>query len=388
MLFNKGKDKILFVVPSASINGAIVVLMNFLSWMKENKSDKYSIETIVQWGKDDSPDAFFRNRLAEYGKVTFLEELDNAGKSALKSRLLKEKISCVFYNSIISVETQRFLFELKAPQVFFVHEMTRLMRLFRLEDNMDLYVKPNTHFIACSRSVKQDLKKVLKVNDTDVTVIHEFINPKHIQAELDKLDKKTFPLSETFEPDSSFVVGFSGTFELRKSADLLPALSLEIKKRIRDVRIFWVGASPFNGEPGTYDMVMEDVRHAGLTNDIVFIPKGLGHYKYYNRFDVFVMLSREDPFPVVNIEMGHLGVPIICFQKSGGSQEYAAMGGGVAVPFMDLSAIADQVHFFYKNRNELKTYKEKTPEMVANNFVVNIQAPKIYDIICQVSSGK
>jgi glycosyltransferase involved in cell wall biosynthesis len=388
-IFKNKKRRILCVVPSASINGAIVVLMNFLSWLKQNHPDN-DIETLVQWGKDNNPDTFYRNKLLEFGKVTFLQDLTDQAKEDLKKQLRRKRIDCILFNSIISVETQIFLEPVNAPRVFFVHEMERLMHMFRLPDHMHLYNKQKTHFVACSTSVKDDLRRVMNIPEQQITVIHEFIDVNHIYDQLKNIE------SSSQNPDfynkllqnekSGLTIGFSGTFELRKSADLLPPLVLEIRKRVAKPTIIWVGASTFNGEPATFDMVMNDVKTAGLTNDIVFIPKGLGHYKYYNRFDVFVMLSREDPFPLVNLEMGALGVPMICFERSGGSQEYAEMGGGVTVPFMDLGAIADQVKYFNDNPDRLNHYKNITPGIIKNNFTPEIQAPKLFKIISELSS--
>lgn len=386
--FKAKKRKILCVIPSASINGAVVVLMNFFAWLKRNHSDN-EIEILVQWGKENNPDAFFRNKLSEYGKVTFLQELTDTARTELKKRLLKERLHCIFYNSIISIETQLFLDDIDAPRLYYVHELERMFHLFRLQDHLQILHKNNVRFVACSESVKTDLKRVLKIDDQKITVIHEFIDVNHIYSELENANAQTnqdlynkLPQTE----NSTFTIGFSGTFELRKSADLLPSLILEIKKRIPNPTIIWVGASPFNGEPNTFELVMNDIKMAGLTNDVVFIPKGLGHYKYYKRFDLFVMISREDPFPLVNLEMGALGIPMICFDKSGGSPEYAEMGGGVAVPFLDLGAIADQVKHFYNNRDILNSYKTTMPAMIKNNFTPDIQAPKLYKIISDLAS--
>lgn len=390
MIFSKKKTaNVLFVIPSASINGAVIVLMNYFLWNSKRNSPEINIEILVQWGKDNNPDTFFKNKLSTFGKITFLEELDGAGREMLFKSLLNKKIDCVFYNSIISVETQKWLYPLKCPQIFFVHEMERLMKLFRLEENKFLYDKKDTFFIACSESVKNDLKKVLSIPAKSIEVIHEFIDIEGLYDELKITDKSHTALDNTSISNSlseSFTIGFSGTFELRKSADLLPIFIKEIKKKIKNSTIIWVGASPFNGEPGTYNMVMEDIKKAGLSNDVVLIPKGLGHYKYYQRFDVFIMPSREDPFPVVNIEMGALGVPIICFKGSGGAEEYAKIGGGVSVPFLDINKAVDEVVNFYENKNLLQQYKRTTPQMVKQNFILEVQAPKIHNIIQNFTS--
>ena len=40
---------------------------------------------------------------------------------------------------------------------------------------------------------------------------------------------------------------------------------------------------------------------------------------FFAAFDVFVLLSREDPFPLVCLEAASLGKPFVCFDNAGGA---------------------------------------------------------------------
>ena len=373
----KKSKKILFIVPSASINGAIILLMHFFDYLLKN-SPGTKIEIIVQWGKDEDQDTFFRKRLAEYGTVTFLEELTENKKNDLKKRIETESIDAMFFNSIISVNTQMLFAAKKCKKIYYVHEMEKLMNVFNLRALTDHYNEANNHFVAGSISVKEALMRVLNLSEERIDVVHSFINPDDIRQQA----KKFAELEKNQDSGKkTFTIGFSGTFELRKSADLLLPLVREIKKRIKDSAIYWVGAQPFNGEMGTYEMVMHDVKLGGFEKDIIFLPKSLDYIKHHRKFDVYVTLSREDPFPLVNIEMGAMGIPIICFDRSGGSPDYANLGGGVAVPFMDLEAVADQIKEFYSNPKLLENYKKTTPLIVDNKFSIQSQAPKLLNIL-------
>lgn len=374
----KKNKKFLFVVPSASINGAIILLMHFFDYLLKNSPDT-KIETIVQWGKDQDPDAFFRKRLSEYGSVTFLPELSEDRKKDLKKRIAEQSIDAIFFNSIISVEAQMMFADIKCKKIFYVHEMEKLMNVFNLRGIANYYNQEDKHFIAGSDSVKDALIRVLDLNAERIDVLHSFINPEHIREQSRKFAESENQLDK--EKNKKFTIGFSGTFELRKSADLLLPLVTEIKKRIKDPLIYWVGAQLFNGEPETFEMIMQDVKSGSFEKDIIFLPKSLDYIKHHRNFDVYVILSREDPFPLVNIEMGAMGIPIICFDRSGGSPDYANMGGGVVVPFMDLEAMADKIYEFYTDKKMLEKYKKITPALVDNHFSIQSQAPRLLNII-------
>jgi len=377
----KSKEKILFIIPSASINGAVIVLMHFYDYLSDHYPD-IEIETIAQWGIGTDTDSFYRNALSKYGRMTFMQELSEIEKEELEIRVLEEDIAAIFFNSIISIYAQQFFFRKQCKRIFFVHEMEWVMNICDIKKYTKYYKDENNLFIACSDSVKQALVNVLNLSEDKIEVLYSFINPDSIKnGPQEFLEISQEPTNTQPAVKKQFTIGFSGTFELRKSADLLLPLVIEIKKKIANPKIFWIGASPFLVEPRTFNLIMHDVKIGGFEKDVHFIPKSIDHFKYYKQFDVFVMISREDPFPLVNLEMGALGIPVICFDKSGGSSFYVNHGCGVTAPFMDISAVADEIYKLYSTPQLLDNYKKNTPQIVKDNFSVKVQAPKLLKII-------
>jgi glycosyltransferase involved in cell wall biosynthesis len=61
------------------------------------------------------------------------------------------------------------------------------------------------------------------------------------------------------------------------------------------------------------------------------------------RFHIFALTSREDPYPLVVLEAGLSGVPVVCFQGAGGAPELVEADGGVVVPYLDIELMADSI---------------------------------------------
>ena len=55
------------------------------------------------------------------------------------------------------------------------------------------------------------------------------------------------------------------------------------------------------------------------------------------------MISREDSFPLVNIEAAAQGVPVLCFDSAGGTPEFINGRAGAVVPYLDLVAMSDKI---------------------------------------------
>jgi len=51
----------------------------------------------------------------------------------------------------------------------------------------------------------------------------------------------------------------------------------------------------------------------------------------YPIFDIFLLPSREDPFPLVCLEAAAAGLPIVCFKESGGMAEFVGDDAGIVI---------------------------------------------------------
>jgi glycosyltransferase involved in cell wall biosynthesis len=99
------------------------------------------------------------------------------------------------------------------------------------------------------------------------------------------------------------------------------------------------------------------------------------------------MPSREDPFPLVCIEMGLLGIPIVCFEKATGTAEVLSNGGGKIIPYLDIESMAETIVFYYSNQEALDFDSQKAKE-IFNNFTPEIICPQIYQLIENVIKHK
>lgn len=144
-----------------------------------------------------------------------------------------------------------------------------------------------------------------------------------------------------------FHVGASGTVNLRKGYDLF----IQVARWIRSnhpglpMKFTWVGRMGANEKL----LVEHDIEHAGLVDMVEFVGELSDPGSTYDDFDLFVLPSREDPFPLVCIEAGLLGKPIICFQGATGTAEVLREGGGRIVPYLDVEAMGRSIVEYAKD---------------------------------------
>jgi glycosyltransferase involved in cell wall biosynthesis len=73
--------------------------------------------------------------------------------------------------------------------------------------------------------------------------------------------------------------------------------------------------------------------------------------------DVFLLPSREDPFPNVVIEALAAGTPVVAFADTGGAPEALTDGAGVVVPYLDVDAMAQAAFELMVNPNSCQSMR-------------------------------
>ena len=84
----------------------------------------------------------------------------------------------------------------------------------------------------------------------------------------------------------------------------------------------------------------ERARIAGVADHVRFLGEREDTPEIFAGLDLFVLPSREDPFPLVMLESACYGVPTVAFSGSGGAGEFIEDDAGILVPSGDLDGMA------------------------------------------------
>jgi glycosyltransferase involved in cell wall biosynthesis len=144
-------------------------------------------------------------------------------------------------------------------------------------------------------------------------------------------------------PDEAFLVLGCGSLHHRKGPDLFVQVAQLALRRLEGERLYfvWVGGP----EPGAafLEWCEHDIAAAGLDGHVRFIGHTDDVTSYYEAADAFLLPSREDPFPLVNLEALARGLPVVAFEGAGGAPEALHDGAGIVVPYLDVAAMAREL---------------------------------------------
>lgn len=138
--------------------------------------------------------------------------------------------------------------------------------------------------------------------------------------------------------DARIVLGV-GYGDFRKGIDLFVEAGIEILRGDPQAVAIWVG----HLQQGELISVAERrLADAGLRDRFIFAGLVDDPEVYYEAAEVFLLTSREDPFPSVVLEAMDAELPVIAFRDATGTQELLERGAGVLVESFDAGAMAHE----------------------------------------------
>jgi glycosyltransferase involved in cell wall biosynthesis len=385
---NRTDKKVLFISHDASRTGAPIIFLNFLEWFKNNSEIPFRI-LLKGWGDLETrfqalaPVNIFYNKQLECGwhrwsiMLPAIRPFSNRFHfNNLRRELFQDDIGLVYSNTVTNGGVLQFLVSLKCPVITHVHELESEILKSGL-DNWELVKKYTNHYIAVSDAVKQNLIINHSIPEKYIDVVHGFIPISTLNLNLESRNNQREALNI---PKDALIVGSSGVGSWRKGKDLFVQLAVNVVRKFKDkpIHFVWVGGRMKESE---FYEIEHDISHAGISDIIHFIEHVSNPLDYYAEFDIFAMISREDPFPLVNLEVAALGKPIVCFDKAGGTPEFVENDAGFVVPYLDIDVMADKIIDLARNEELRNNMGRRSFEKAVGNHDISVGAQKISNII-------
>ena len=380
--------RLLFIGHDASRSGAPFVLLYLLQWIKTNHPE-CELDLLLLSGGE---------LVDEYQKAANVYVLPSFSDSGLISNVLsriRAKLSrlhrlrmdniphferdydVVIGNTVVTLRHLAILKERGFRTVSWLHELDRAVEALGMTADLKLLSPSIDRFIVGSGAVAGMLHRF--GIDTPVDRIYEF-SPRGSSIDIDVSAVR----SELNVPEKSFLVGACGTIESRKGTDLFVRMAQKVLAARPEIRFLWIARKDAEADP-MYNETIESIRELNLTEQIKIVRSAGSPTNYLAALDVFVLSSREDPFPLVCLEAANLGKPVICFAAAGGMPEFVGQDAGAVVPFEDIHEMARTVEMFNLDPDKTKAAGRAAQRKAQTDFSTETSCQSIFQVISSVS---
>jgi glycosyltransferase involved in cell wall biosynthesis len=389
---------ILFVSHDASRTGAPIIFLNFLRWFKENSDIPFQI-LLKDGGALESefeaiaPISIFNIKppvqrslsTRILGRLGFQSDPTQSHLNRLKAKLAQDNIGLIYTNTITNGQVLNFLSDFQCPAVCHVHELGYWINHGIKPENLTQVKQFTQHYIAVSKAVQKNLVENQGILEENISIIYESVPihalmPEEIQQQREKICRQVnLPLDAK-------IICASGTMDWRKGPDLFIQLARTVLKQSpgQPIYFLWIGGCK---DEIQYAQLQYDVHNAGLENQVFFLGEKVKPLEYFAACDIFALMSREDPYPLVCLEAASLGKPILCFDQSGGEPEFVEDDCGFVVPYLDIETMAAKVLTLVNSPELCQRLGENAKQKVEERHSIQMASTQVHQIIRQFLSN-
>jgi glycosyltransferase involved in cell wall biosynthesis len=287
----------------------------------------------------------------------------------------------IFANTIVSLSNVERMMAQEAPLaalplVVYVHESALLLREYDFPATQRMLRRARLIF-AVSATVRKTLEELIQPS-ASISVVSGFLLQRPGTGTVSDLPAAV----RSAVGSGARIIGGVGTLAWYKGTDLFIAVARRIRELLpgQPLAFIWMGQEH---SPDVRRLLEHDIERAGL-RDVVILPGQTEDPRaFFASLSLFLLPSREDSWPLVMLEAAAAGVPIVCFQRSGGAEEFVANGGGTAVPYLDVEAMA-QTAVRYLSEPDLMARDSSIARQLAQVVTREEQVRRIASEIAQV----
>lgn len=394
---NKGEQrsgngsKLLIVSHDAHLDGAPLLILHVAQYLRRDLG--FEITTALL---GDGP---LRQQFEEIGSLLDFTQphwRNAVPPAVLKTRALQlRKLRAAGYdhaicNTTVSGNLLPQLHDAGFRTIVLVHELPALLKQLGLTEVAGAVARLADRVVFPAAFVKNRFNEIVTVEDSRSAVRPQGLyrsNPYRANREPARQHLRSLL---TLKNDAPVVVG-AGPADRRKGIDLFCQVASLVLRHMPEARFIWLGDDDKDlaRDCKTWLDILDlsdKIHFLGLVKDADV------YASHVAAADVFLLTSREDPFPSVVLEAMVVGIPVVGFENAGGFSELLTQGAGLLVPHEDRVAMANTVLSLMQHPEQAKTMGEAGQRIIESNFqfrdyvydllgLVGIFRPKISVVI-------
>jgi len=202
----------------------------------------------------------------------------------------------------------------------------------------------------------------------------------------DRITKRAIFRKEIGVSNEEFVALACASPDMRKGIDLFVSIATEVLARrlSRGITFVWIGTeSSYSHSPLYY--AKWDIKQAGLEDRVQLLPARKSLEEAFIGSDVFILPSRQDPFPCVVHDAMASQLPVIAFSNAGGMAEMLDGGGYQLAPYGNLTKFADAILFYAENEEICQEHGVANRALVLEKYQFGNYAKRLIENIRELS---
>lgn len=263
------------------------------------------------------------------------EDQDGEKARALARRLRASGASVAICNTTVSGLFARVMSEAGFKVVCLVHELPQIIASYRLEAHAAAIAQCASKVVCAADLVGDSFTRITGLDRSKLLIRPQGVYKRNtLRQDVEKGDARAAARRELGIADDCRLVIGVGYADLRKGFDLFLEAAELMGERDKVV-FMWIGHHDIGLMPRLQSRIDALVEAGKL------VLSGLQSNTdpYYAAADLYVLTSREDPYPSTVLEALDVGLAIVGFAGATGTTRLIEETGGTLVPQLDVAAL-------------------------------------------------
>lgn len=329
---------ILFICHEAQNAGASILSLNLVKTMKE-MFKKEIIVILLKGGPLEKDFSEYATVISlNQNSLSYLENENEVKKVVVG--LKEQNVKFCIANSVVSNIMAKILSEHGIKVISLIHELPTSIITYNFNEAAQFVCQYSDKVVFPNQFVKKAFEKHFSLNEDKIMIRPQGIYKKRMGSLNKEQSKKELCNSLGISTNSKIILG-GGYGDIRKGIDLFFALTKEIvlEEEKRDYHFVWAGQ---------LDSVLEkwmvhDAEVLGLMPNIHLMGFQSNMLPILQGADVFILPSREDPFPSIALEAIDNGTPVVTFDSNGGMPEFIRKIGMIPSSYLNVSEMKNEI---------------------------------------------
>jgi glycosyltransferase involved in cell wall biosynthesis/cell division protein FtsL len=325
----KPTKSIIFVGHDSYPHGAQLLALNIIKQMSKNF--KYKVYLILL--DDTGP------LINDYKKITCdVICFKNFQEQKLKKWVESTNANIAVCNTVVSGDVLHILKKFGITCISLIHEMENMVYKYSSVNTLNHIIKDSFKIVFPSDYVKRSIERINSISDKKTVICPQgmyTINPYIIQRETVRYSIRK---KHDIPQNSKIILGI-GYGDYRKGFDLFLNCMEKVTSKYADSYFVWVG----NIDEKIILEQNEIINRYKKNNKLILTGWEKDPMMYYAAADIYLLTSREDPFPSVVMEAMYTYLPVIAFEGGGGYVEIVNEKTGSLIPKENTDLMSERI---------------------------------------------
>ncbi|MCB9397019.1 MAG: glycoside hydrolase family 99-like domain-containing protein [Acidobacteria bacterium] len=296
---------------------------------------------------------FFSQSSSSYQQQQLLQEWRTTG------------FECVLCNTTVSGHLVPLFKQAGFKVVSLVHELPQLIQNYRLESKVQAIADYADYVVFAAPMVKSGFLALAPQAQNKAVIMPQGLYKK---VNVQKIAARASIKADIYQrfniPAHGRLVLNVGYADERKGFDIFIRTAISVGKHHSDIYFLWLGCE----EPSLLSWAKKILAEHQLSNRVVLLPRDAQVADFYLAADLFVLTSREDPFPSVVLEAMSYGLPVLAFEGATGCAELIQQNCGETIPNLDEDALAQQIPRVFEDVKRYRQWAQEGPRRIQQDF--------------------